>query len=253
MARSPNALSINERISKAKERTGRVVGHLSGLFLIHETNRIVVHSPKLSEQIPRSHAAHAFNQLQDSLHFSELLRLTALWDRFGDDRESIPSIVDFIDDPKIINKIAQETHQYFVTQPIAKDLTDEENAEIAKIIQENLEDYKKNRAEKDAALVRERLAEAIKSSRDVQGRLNVRALIDFRHSRLAHNLDPNLPSQIAHFKHGDEVGLLAETVKIADLLHLGINGTSFNWDDARKIARNNAEALWHGCTFNVLR
>jgi hypothetical protein len=32
------------------------------LFLMHESNAMVIYSQKLSEQIPRSYAAHAFDQ-----------------------------------------------------------------------------------------------------------------------------------------------------------------------------------------------
>ena len=57
---------------------------------MHELNAVVIYSQKLSEQIPRSYAAHAFNQFQRSMHLFELVRLCAMWDGPGDDRESIP-------------------------------------------------------------------------------------------------------------------------------------------------------------------
>ena len=54
-------------------------------------------------------------------------------------------------------------------------------------------------------------------------------------------------------KYGDERKVLEATVPIADALHRALNDTSSMWDDARRIARDNAAALWNGCSFKVER
>lgn len=74
-----------ERVSLAKQRTRKVVDQLRASIEMHEANAIVVYSPTLAEQIPESHAAHAFNQFQSSMYFFEIIRLCALWD--GADRD----------------------------------------------------------------------------------------------------------------------------------------------------------------------
>jgi phage terminase large subunit-like protein len=40
-------LSGDERITRAKERADKLVGHIATLFLMHEANALVVYSPKL--------------------------------------------------------------------------------------------------------------------------------------------------------------------------------------------------------------
>ena len=83
---------------------------------MHESNAVVIYSRKLTEQIPRSYAAHAFNQVQRSMHLFEIIRLCALWDPPGTDRESIPTIVELFNEPALIEQIARETHDFYATE-----------------------------------------------------------------------------------------------------------------------------------------
>jgi hypothetical protein len=63
-----SAYAASERLALAKARADKLVHHIASLFLMHESNAVVIYSQKLSEQIPRSYAAHAFNQFQRSMH-----------------------------------------------------------------------------------------------------------------------------------------------------------------------------------------
>jgi hypothetical protein len=45
--------------------------------------------------------------------------------------------------------------------------------------------------------------------------------------------------------------LLDATLPIVEALYCWINGTSFSFDDSRKIDRKNARALWESCTFKI--
>jgi hypothetical protein len=54
-------------------------------------------------------------------------------------------------------------------------------------------------------------------------------------------------------KLGDETDLLAQTLTIIGRLSLCIEGIDFRWGESEKIAKRNAEALWHGVTIKVLR
>jgi hypothetical protein len=76
-----------ERLSAAKHRTRKLIDHIFSLFMMHEANAIVTYSDCLSRQIPRSFAAHAFNQFQTSMHLFEIIRLCALWDSASEHRE----------------------------------------------------------------------------------------------------------------------------------------------------------------------
>jgi|KBSSwiStaDraftv2_1062776.scaffolds.fasta_scaffold1173071_1 hypothetical protein len=87
------SLSDFERIALAKKKMDKVLAHAIDLAALHENNAIVVFSPILAEQIPRSYAAHAFNVFQHVMHDFELVRLCALWDSprsAQDETESIP-------------------------------------------------------------------------------------------------------------------------------------------------------------------
>jgi hypothetical protein len=98
----------DERIARASARAHRLVDHIATLFLMHESNTLVIYSPKMSAQIPRPFAAHAFNQCQRSMHLFEIIRLCALWDPPGTDRESILTIVELFNEPALVEQIARD-------------------------------------------------------------------------------------------------------------------------------------------------
>ena len=66
---------------------------MRALLQVHEANRIIVYSDRLSTQVGRSFAANAFNSFQRSALFFELVRLCAAWDTPKEDRYSIPSAI----------------------------------------------------------------------------------------------------------------------------------------------------------------
>src|SRR5262249_61792701 len=102
-------MTTADRIQAAKTKTERVVDHLLYLLALHENNAIIVYSNTLSSQVTRSLAANAFNVFQGGLHQFEIVRLCALWDRAGANRESIPTIIELIKPPDVIEALAQET------------------------------------------------------------------------------------------------------------------------------------------------
>jgi hypothetical protein len=60
-------LSTTDRIERAKAKTKKLVDHAIHLLNLHEANRIIGYSPKLADQIPKSHAANAFNVFRDGI------------------------------------------------------------------------------------------------------------------------------------------------------------------------------------------
>src|SRR5215813_10306701 len=106
-------MSVSERIRLAKEKTKRVVDHLHYLLELHENNAIVLYTPTLSKQIPTSFAANAFNVFQQGMYQFEIVRLCALWDSVKLKKENIPTIIEFIDHPEVIEALAQETASYW--------------------------------------------------------------------------------------------------------------------------------------------
>src|SRR5262249_35724968 len=106
-------MSVADRLKAAKEKTRRVVDHLLYLLELHENNAIVLYSDTLSSQIPTSFAANAFNVFQRGMHQFEIVRLCALWERVGPEKENIPTVVELIDHPDSIESLAQETASHW--------------------------------------------------------------------------------------------------------------------------------------------
>src|SRR5262249_45744712 len=106
-------MSTAERITAANDKTQRVLDHLLYLLALHENNAIVLYSDTLSRQIPTSFAANAFNVSRQGLHQFEIVRLCALWDGVGQDKENIPTIIELIDDRDVIESLAQEIESHW--------------------------------------------------------------------------------------------------------------------------------------------
>ena len=45
------------------------------------------------------------------MHQFEIVRLCALWDRAEPEKENIPSVIELIDDPNVIEVLAEETRR----------------------------------------------------------------------------------------------------------------------------------------------
>ena len=226
-----------ERIHAAKEKTERLVDHLLYLLALHENNAIVTYSDTLSSQVTRAHAASAFKVFRAGLHQFEIVRLCALWDRAKDDKKnipteaSIPTIIELIDLPGVIDQFAKETLEQWPA-------TDNEFAQ---------EQAQKARDELGKAIADVRLI--LKSSR-------LASVMNIRHKHLAHSLTETKLEKAGPFapmKYGDERTLLFESLPIVEALHSRISGKSFAFANSQQIARNNAEALWKRCTFDIRR
>jgi hypothetical protein len=247
-------LSAGDRIRLAKERADNLVGHTATLFLMHEANSLVVYSPKLAGQIPRSHAAHAFNQFQRSMHLFETIRLCALWDPPGTDRESIPTIVELFNDPALVDQIARDRHDRYANEMEPADLGSD--PEFAAAITAGWNEDRSAAAQEAEQRLRQRLGFAAEKAAEVSKSSRLKAMRDFRDAHIAHNLalpEPDLTSEedVLRMHPRDEDALLKDTVAVANALHSGLNDTSFDWDDSRQMARRNAASLWDNCTFQI--
>lgn len=249
--------SDEERLALARERTHKLVGHISTLFVHHEANKIATYSPKLSSQIPRSYAGHAFSQFQHSMHLFEVARLCALWDKPSRDRESLPTIIKLISKPTIIEGLAEEVRYYHANLAEPRRLTPIADEVEAEILSRHWKEYCAGRSNEEEALVRRRLQRATWATNRVMECRVLRSVVDFRNDYIAHNLNRPEPDVASisdvprPMQYGDERRLLGITVRIADYLHLGLNGTGFDWDVSREIARRAARELWENCSFEI--
>ena len=182
----------------------------------------------------------------------ELVRLCAMWDPCREDRESAPTIADLIGKPEIIQKIVDDRHNRYANEAAPFDCTPTDDPLIQKAKDEWWERDRREQADLAADRTCKQLTEALDRIAKMRASPVLKSMRDFRDENIAHNLDPNRSSAGGQRpRYGDERTLLRETVKVADLLHRGLNDTHFFWLDARRQARRDARALWHRCRFDI--
>jgi hypothetical protein len=242
-------LATTERAQAAKQKTERVVDHLLYLLILHESNAIVVYSDTLASQIPKSYAANTFNVFQQGLYRFEIVRLCALWDRATPDcsRESIPTIVELIDDSKVIDALVEETRSNW-TSPLPPDPSDDPMTDA--VVQE----WCVQQAQEKAAEASDGLKNSIATGREIENSTLLTRVRNLRDKHLAHSLSETSREKkeiVSPMKYGDERKLHIASTRLVKALHLWVNGASFDFDNSRAIARRNAEALWKHCTFEI--
>ena len=99
------SLSVDERLDLATRKTSRLIDRMLTLIQTHANNRIISYSDTLAGQIPKSHAAHAFNDFQRAMLTSEFTSLIAFWDAIDFDKDSVPTVYELLDDPCVIKEL----------------------------------------------------------------------------------------------------------------------------------------------------
>ena len=234
-------LTTVKRIQAAKAKTDRVVDHLRYLLELHENNAIITYSGTLSSQITLAHAADAFNAFRRGLHQFEIVRLCALWDSPKVNKkkkeipteESIPTIIELIDLPEVIEALAKEIQRQW------PEADDDEHAH------------------EQAQRARVELGKAIADVRKISKSPMLRSTRNLRNKHLAHSLSrtkhEKKTKRIPRMKYGYERKILLKSLPIVETLHRWINGKSFCFAKSQENARKNAEALWTRCTFDIQR
>jgi len=100
------------------------------------------------------------------------------------------------------------------------------------------------------------LTETIASAREILNSEQLKSLMNVRDKHIAHSLTETRRERhgpIAPIKIGDEINLVERSIPIVERLYCWVNGTSFSITESQRIDQDNAEALWHGCNFKVLR
>ena len=251
-------MTVAERVIAAKEKMLRVVDHAMYVSALHENNAIVMYSPTLSQQIPISHAANAFNVSRQGLHQIEIVRLCALWDRAEPKKENIPTVIELIDHHDVIESLAQETAslwQGMGASGLAFDPSDE--PELRALAAEQMQRNNEQFGQEEAQRTRDDLRKAIDDSRAILASPKHTSIMNLRDKHLAHSLSETRREQkagpIPLVKYGDERDMLEATLPIVEALYHWVNGNGLSMADSREIDRKNAKALWEACTFNITR
>lgn len=241
-----NSLSVAERITQATAKVEAMIDELIEIAHLDACNRIIVHSDRLKSQIPRSYAGVAYRIFSKALLQREMAGICTLWDPPARDRNSLPTVAALIDCDGV-RELVEERKRQEATEGRHLDAESNDSEMLAWITELSDEDIAKT-SKKRARLLDEAVAEI--------GRIEasdlLRAARDFRDIRLAHNLStdakkyPSLNARV-----GDESQLLSLTVPILNRVDLVVRSSTFDWESTLRIAKRNAESLWHGCRFNV--
>jgi hypothetical protein len=248
-------MSTPERIEAAKEKTRRVVDHLHYLLELHENNAIVLYTDTLSKQIPKSFAANAFNVFQQGMHQFEVVRLCALWDRAEREKENIPTIIELINHPDVIEALAEETASHWQGAGGAI-LNASPDPDLRVLEERALQQSNEEFGQRQAQKARDELRKAIDDSRGIIASQKHASIMNLRDKHLAHSLSETRREKkgpLPSMKYGDERDMLNATLPIVEALYCWVNGTGLSFEDSREIDRNNAKALWEGCKFTVTR
>jgi hypothetical protein len=247
-------LPISQRIAAAKAKTERVVDHLLYVLDLHENNEIIVYSPTLRSQIPTSYAANAFIVFRHGMHQFEIVRLCALWDGVGFEKENIPTIIELIDHPEVIETLAQETAAHWKGQGV-RILNPSDDQELNALEVDAIRRTDIEFGEQQAQRAREELHEAIANSRAILAEPKLVSMMNLRNKYLAHSLTETRQERkvgsIDPMKYGDEREMLNASLPIVQALFCWVNGKSFDFENSREIDRKNAKALWEACTFDI--
>ncbi|HWM31013.1 MAG TPA: hypothetical protein VNO69_04860 [Methyloceanibacter sp.] len=249
----------DERITRAKDMSEKVLEHFIHLAALHENNGIVVFSPTLASQIPRSYAANAFHVFQHAMYDFELIRLCALWDCPGnesDEVESIPTVIELIDHPRIIDALTEETRAAYADRP-SHNLNPSADPELRALEEQTFARVQTQFAEEQALKARRELTKTIANARTILKSSRLAVLRNHRDKYLVHSLSSTRREKktgpISPMKYGRETDLLAASIPIIEKLYCWVNGCSFHIEHSQETARRHAGALWNGCTFKVER
>ena len=165
-----------------------MVDHLLYLLELHENNALVVYSSLLSSQIPTSHAANAFNVFQRGMHQFELVRLCALWDSIEPEKENVPTIIELIDQPDVVEALAQETAKQWGGAEGAI-LNPSDDPELRALEADALRRIDNEFGEQQARTARCSLRKAIEDARrHPAGSARLQGIMNLRDKHLAHSL-----------------------------------------------------------------
>jgi hypothetical protein len=246
------SLGSQERINLARAKMTRVLDHFLYLLELHANNAHVVYSPLLSSQISQSFAANAFNVLQRSMHQFEIVRLCALWDSADIDKENIPTVIELINDPSIIDALADETRSQRANESSAL-LNPSVEPMLNAAERDALRRSELAFADEEAERARTELRLAIDDACSFLASPELASIMNIRDRHLAHSLESTRREKygpIAPMKYGDETAALELSIPIVERLYCWVNGKSFSIENARQIDEQNASSLWRGCKFD---
>lgn len=252
-----NSLSTQERIDLAKDRISKVSQHVLDCIAIHETNRIVLYTDKLSSQVSKTYASHAFIVMRESLFRFELIRLCAIWHSDNThDPESIGTLVHLLDDHDVILQLARTCCGDWASDlPVL--LNSDLDVALRNQVHEQIVQSQNVFGRQQGIKAARTLRHSINKCKEILASPELDAMKHMRDKHFAHSMNRTRreakPDPISPMKYGQENELLEKTVSIVEDLHWTTTGGSFDFHGSQKMRLKHAEELWNNCVFTVRR
>lgn len=245
-------MSPQDRVAQSKDCVTKVVNRLVEVIELDENVKFFTFSDHLAHQIPKSHAAHAFDLCRYSLWRYQIIRLLSVWDRGDDGTHSIQTAIALIDDDSVVDLLAQETFDHWANIPSHR-LNPSDDPEIEKLLRDSIKESQRHFAVDQQKKTTDALMLAIRKTKETVAADALRSAQNVRH-HLAHNLsqtriEKSGPVNPLHIR--DAAKLLEESISITEGLYSWVNGVSFDFADCRRIAAKRAKELWENCTFQI--
>ncbi|WP_346895560.1 hypothetical protein [uncultured Roseibium sp.] len=249
-------LDTATRIERAKVLIGeKIIDHILEIVAIHANNEYLVYSKRLTDQIPFSYAANAYNILSQTSFFFGVLRIAALWDKADEDTASFLTVIEYIDDDEVIKALAEEHLQAHASLGSRIWGDPHPDPEVRAAIDQSIRGSQQAFAQRQANRARRRLRRAICITRKIAASPSLERLQNLRNKHIAHSLRQTRREKqksIDPAKYGDEAHLLRQSIWLAENFYCWVNGTSFDiYKDSREIARKQAQDLWENVNFSI--
>jgi len=202
-------------------------------------------SPLVVSKLPRGPAVRAYTALQHDIVGYELIRLGAAWDPVGTDRASIPTILALMDSPAAFGIWLKDLESAWDDVDIASN-GGEFDEEVRKLARTSM---RAEQVERIPQIIGRLHSAANRADRVVASR-RLKAMKDWRHNNIAHNLVPDPRKAADKVFYGDLGALLFATVSVVRRLHLSLNDRDMDFQQAFRGARRHSKTLWSGTHFS---
>lgn len=233
-------------VERAKKYTDRLIDLVIAAKSANENTRHAVYSPHLAEQIPRSYAAHAFRQLQNTLLYYSVMRACALFDHAANDRISLHTVINAFPNRRSLKKVARQRKFEHINQGVPRNLTPEEDPEVKEILRDYWQQEFKRRGAHAEKITYKQVRVAKKIIDRAERLFIADNLRPFRDNHIAHNLaEEARDGKKISFVLGMESRAIGHAKCAVDLLHQALNGTGFSWDGLEEMQRRNSDEFWN--------
>ena len=159
---------------------------IQNVLELHAANKTIQYSGFLSDQIPRSQAANAFNTFQHAMYSQEIIRLLAVWDSAEEYAVSIPTVVALINNDDVVDALSSETFNAHANRGV-RHLNPSDDPDIQGTIDEMSAKHQVEFAKKQADLTSKTLKACIGKVGEIQRRTKTTSIGNLR-NHLAHSL-----------------------------------------------------------------